>query len=243
MIKRILFVFIFFVHCGTNTDTPLFPFLFLNLIGTPQIAGVIPTDTSLIPMDNSTVLSAEAIVANPQFILKYYVTNTEQQFVGYNLYITEADPAIIETRVGSAVYLEEGVQPSFKHFITEVSTDSTSIVRKLIKHRVPAPGIVPFQKCEVYTFTLRSVLNNGVLSNPSMFVRGCASRFPSKCQVGKSCNPSSCVNTAQSGTTCATINPSCIVGTDCNPCDTAKAIDPNNGCECKTGSFPPGCNL
>lgn len=223
--------------CGTNTDTPVYPYLFLNPINTPQIIGLIPTDSYPYPITDSEVLSYESIPYKPEFILKYYVTNTEQQFIGYNLYITSNTPSFIEVQAGSAAYLEEGIEPSFRHFTTEVSTDRTAIQRKRIKNRIPPPGLYPFQKCEVYNFTLRAVLNNGVLSNPSAAVSACASRFPSKCEIGSSCNPSYCTDSSCSSPS------SCPVGTLCNPCDTTKAIDANNGCECKEGSYPPGCNL
>lgn len=243
MIKKLrqfgiyLLFIIFLGNCGNNTDTPFFPLFFLNPIGSPQVIGVIPGDTFPLPVSNDSVISYEAIPSSPTFTVKYYVTNSEPQFVGYNLYITETDPTLVETRTGSAVYLENGIQPSFKHFVTEASTERAAMVRKHIKYRIPPPGLVPFQKCEIYNFSLRAVLSNGTLSYQSAAVRACASKFPSKCIEGKSCNPPSC-NTASCSDKTA-----CVVGTLCNPCDSTKAIDPDNGCECKDGQFPPGCNL
>lgn len=234
---KYLLLILLFWSCGTNTDTPTFPFIFLNPIGTPQIAGILPTDVEYtIPTTAESTISSTETVYKPEFIIKYYVTNTEQQFVGYNLYITSTIPSLAETQVGASVYLEDGVEPSFRHFATEASTESSGLIRRRIKNRVPAPGIFPFQKCEVYTFTLRALYNNGALSNPSAPVSACSSKFPAKCPEATSCNPASC-NTAS----CSSPS-SCVVGTLCNPCDSSKAVDPNDGCECLSGQSPPGCN-
>ena len=113
---------VFFLNCGINTDTPTTPYIFLIPINIPQIAGLYPIDSA-----TSTDFSYVEPILNspkPQFILKYYVTNTEQQFVGYNLYITATTPSLAETQLGANAYLENGVSPSFTHLATESSTES-----------------------------------------------------------------------------------------------------------------------
>ncbi|MDX1960428.1 MAG: hypothetical protein SFU98_17800 [Leptospiraceae bacterium] len=230
------FILTFFFSCGVNTSTPSIPFIFFIPPGTPQIVGVIPT--SSIPIDPSifSSLPAEQFPFKPEFIIKYYVTNREQNFIGYNLSITSAIPSLADTQTGAAIYTENGIQPSFPHLATENSTDPTRIKKRKIANRVPAPGVYPFQHCEVYNFTMRAYFNNGVLSGPSVTVPACASLYPSQCTVGTSCNTSICNNASCS----VAERQTCFVGTKCNPCLIASAI--NSGCECPAGTPPPGCN-
>lgn len=242
--SRVLFSFLFLFHitlisCGTNTDTPvvLAPLIFLtNPINVPQFLGVIPTEE--IPTsgpgiaDNLGYLNPN----RPEYIVKYYVTNTEQQFIGYNLSITSQTPTLIETQAGAAgsVYTENGIQPSFPHLASENSTAKENLKRRKISWRVPPPGIVYFQKCEMYNFTLRAVLSNvPQTSNPSVPVSACASTDPSKCPVGSSCNPTACTDTLCS----LSVRATCPVGTLCNPCTIIDSATgkPRAGCECPAG--------
>lgn len=236
-----IFLFSFFIHCGTNTDTPvvLAPLIFLTSpINVPQLVGVIPTQE--IPTSGTGISNLAGYVNPnaPEFIVKYFVTNTEQQFIGYNLSITSQNPTLIETQAGAAgsVYTENGIQPSFPHLATENSTAKENMKRRKISWRVPPPGIVYFQKCEMYNFTLRAILSNvPQASNPSVAVSACAGIDPSKCAVGSSCNPTACTDTQCSTTTKA----SCPVGTLCNPCtilDSSGNAKP--GCECPDGVSP-----
>jgi hypothetical protein len=235
---RYLLSFIFSLllfNCGKNTNTPAIPLIFFNPPGIPQVAGIIPiydvtVDPSLVA-DNQ----ADKIPYKPEFVIKYYVTNTEQNFAGYNLSITSAVPSLADTQLAGSVYMENGIQPSFPHLAIEASTEATRLVRRRLKNRIPPPGLVPFQHCEIYTFTLRTYFNNGVLSNPSSPVSQCASVYPSKCPVGSSCNPTFC-NTSDCS---ITDKNRCPVGTLCNPCTNSLA---NSGCECQAGQAPPGCN-
>lgn len=244
-----IFLSLLLISCGNNTDTPVLPFIFLNPVGTPQIVGIISavspietpggvTETGVdVPGDD--LPSPEAIPFSPEFILKYYVTNQEQQFVGYNLYITTSTPSLAETMQGASTYLEDGVPPSFEHSPTESSTDI--LIVKRISNRIPPPGQFPFQKCEVYTFTLRALLNNGMFSNPSAAVARCSSLYPGKCPIGTSCNPASCSDANSCPSNCPSdANCNCPVGTNCNPCRFPDLE--GTGCECPSGESPPGCN-
>lgn len=233
-----LFLLLFSASCGTNTDTPvvLAPLIFLtNPINVPQLIGIIPTEE--IPTTGTGIGDLIGYVNpnRPEFIVKYFVTNTEQQFIGYNLTITSQNPTLIETQAGMAgsVYTENGVQPSFPHLALENSTAKENMKRRKISWRVPPPGVVYFQRCEMYNFTLRAVLSNvPQTSNPSVSVSACASTDPSKCAIGSSCNPSACSNSSCSITTRAT----CPVGTLCNPCTVLDSgLKPKAGCECKDG--------
>ncbi|HRG73103.1 MAG TPA: hypothetical protein PLX69_00950 [Leptospiraceae bacterium] len=232
------FLLLFSASCGTNTDTPvvLAPLIFLtNPINVPQLVGVIPTEE--IPTTGTGVGDLIGYVNpnRPEFIVKYFVTNTEQQFIGYNLTITSQNPTLIETQAGMAgsVYTENGVQPSFPHLALENSTAKENMKRRKISWRVPPPGVVYFQRCEMYNFTLRAVLSNvPQTSNPSVSVSSCASTDPSKCPVGSSCNPSACSDSSCSISTKAT----CPVGTLCNPCTVKDSGGkPRAGCECNDG--------
>lgn len=210
------------------------PFIFFTPPGVPQIVGVLPT--AEIYLDPSLVIEGQADKTNykPEFIIKYYVTNVEPNFVGYNLTITSAIPSLTDT-LGGSYYTENGILPSFPHLAIENSTEESQIKKRRIRNRVPPPGMLPFQHCEVYTFTLRAYFSNGVVSNPSTPVSACASLYPNKCPIGSSCNPLSCSNS-----NCSVTEKSiCPVGTNCNPCLYG---DFSSGCECPKGTSPPGCN-
>ncbi len=247
--QKIMIVILFFLFsCGTNTDTPIVfaPLLFAtNPINVPQFLGVIPTEQ--IPTIGPGIPDLPSSLINPnkpEFIIKYFVTNSEPQFVGYNLSITSQNPTLIETQAGVAgsVYTENGIEPSFPHLSIENSTASSSLKKRKISWRVPPPSSLLFQKCEIYTFTLRAVLSNvPQTSNPSVPVQSCASMEPNKCPVGSSCNPKACsvegiINASTPYSHCSA---GCQVGTYCNPCtilDSTGRIKP--GCECPEGVSP-----
>ncbi len=220
--------------CGSNTRTPVIPFIFFTPPGIPQIAGVVPT--AEVYLDPALVIEGQADKINykPEFVIKYYVTNTEPNFVGYNLTITSAIPSLTDT-LGGSYYTENGILPSFPHLAIESSTEEAQLKKKRIRNRIPPPGLIPFQHCEIYTFTMRAYFNNGVVSNPSTPVSVCASLYPNQCPIGSSCNPAICSNNNCSNLEKA----SCPVGTNCNPCLYG---DFRNGCECPRGISPPGCN-
>lgn len=221
--KRILFTLFFLLlgGCGTNTEVTQSPFVFLTPVAVPQIFSI----TAM--YDNWTD-------HRPEYGLKYYVTNLEPQFVGYNLYITFAIPSAGETTTSSNLYLENGVQPSFPQLAVEASTANT--VSRTIVNYQPYSPVQMFQKCEVYTFTLRALLNTGITSNMSAPVTRCSSVYPDHCASDTSCNPSACTTASCSAATQAL----CPVGTVCNPCTKGVAA---TGCACPTGQSPPGCNL
>ena len=235
---KIPFFLFSFISCGINTDTPvvLAPLIFLtNPINVPQLVGVIPTEE--IPTSGpgiADLISSNLNPNRPEYIIKYYVTNTEQQFIGCNLSITSQNPTLSETLAGGgSVYTENGILPSFPHLALENSTAKENLKRRKISWRVPPPGLVYFQKCEMYNFTLRAVLSNvPQTSNPSMAVSACAGTDPSKCPSGSSCNPAACTDPACSVGTRA----GCPVGTLCNPCTILDSIGkPKAGCECPEG--------
>lgn len=236
--KNWFFLFLVFLlnSCGSNTNTPVVPFIFFNPPGVPQISGIIPIYE--IPLPSSLVVEGQADKVNfkPQFVLKYYVNNREQNFVGYNLTITSSIPSLADTQLAASIYTENGIQPSFPHTAVEASTEVLNQKRRKIENWIAPPGMFPFQHCEVFTFTLRAVLNNGIISNPSVPIPACASVYPSKCPVGTSCNLADCADS-----TCSVSQKNaCSVGTLCNPC-----LYPEfeiNGCECPAGVSPPGCN-
>jgi hypothetical protein len=235
--------FLSFFRCGTNTDTPVAPFLFLIPAGVPQILTVVAVNNNV---TNTFGVNLEDFTANPrpEFLLRYYVTNRESQFLGYNLYITTATPSIIQTISGE--WLEDGVQPSFPHLAFQNSTDSRNIITKRIKYQIPPPGTYFFQKCQVYNFTLRAFLANGLISNPSAPVSVCAGGYEAEgaslgvpglslCPVGSGCNSAAC-----SVANCASPS-SCAVGTKCNPC--LIAGKESVGCPCPSGVRQLGCQF
>ncbi|WCL48568.1 LIC11073 family putative lipoprotein [Leptospira sp. GIMC2001] len=219
-----------FISCGTNTDTPVAPFVFLVPVAVPQIFTVLPS-TSNVNADG-TIVGSPSLSAKPDYFLHYFVTNREPQFVGYNLYISTTTPSLAETLAGE--YLEDGIPPSFAHLPIENSTEANKVVIRKIKNFAPPPGLVPFQQCLVYTFTLRSLLNSGLVSNQSTPVSKCSSIRPNFCEVGSGCNSLAC-----SVPNCSSPS-SCPVGTNCNPCNYPGTEE--FGCQCPAGVDPPGCN-
>ncbi|MDZ4725788.1 MAG: hypothetical protein SH817_06505 [Leptospira sp.] len=235
--------FLSLFQCGTNTDTPVAPFIFLVPAGVPQILTVVAVNNNI--TDNfQTNVTDYTISPRPEFLIRYYVTNRESQFLGYNLYVTTATPSIIQTVSGE--WLEDGVQPSFPHLPFQNSTDSRNIITKRIRYQVPPPGTYPFQKCQVYNFTMRAFLANGLISNPSAPVSVCAGGYEAEgagvgiaplslCQVGTGCNSTTC-----SVANCAS-PASCPVGTACNPC--LQAGKEALGCPCPSGVKQIGCQF
>ncbi|EOQ96351.1 hypothetical protein LEP1GSC195_1986 [Leptospira wolbachii serovar Codice str. CDC] len=225
--------FLSFFQCGINTDTPVAPFIFLVPPSVPQILSVVAVNSNLTNDFKSELV--QSLDPRPEYVLRYFVTNREPQFQGYNLYVTTAFPGVIQTIQGE--WLEDGVQPSFPHLPYQASTESSKIVTKRIRFAVPPPGAEFFQKCQIYNFTLRSMLTGGLISNPSTPTSTCA--IPNKvndiqtnCPVGKGCNTTICANAA-----CGTPT-ACALGTACNPCTKG---DNDLGCTCPAGANPPGC--
>ena len=227
-----LLMFAVFSNCGVNTDSQVNPYLLILPPGTPQIAHIIPINTNY---DDNYVQSLKPVF-NPrqEFLIQYYITNIEPQYVGNNVYISATSPTIAETynNLNNNLYLENGVAPSFVH--SPDTASNTQLVTRRISYLSPPPNIVYLAKCEIFSFTMRSLLNSGVLSNPSAPVSGCVSQNPSSCLSSTSCNPISCQNPF-----CG--NPSsCPVGTLCNPCKISGREA--TGCPCPEGVSPPGCN-
>ncbi len=221
-VQAVLFsVFLFFASCGTNTEVTQSPFVFLTPVGVPQIFSV-------------TAKYDNIDTHRPEYDLKYYITNLEPQFVGYNLYITFAIPSAGETISNANLYLENGVQPSFPQLAVQAST--ANVVTHTIENLQPFSPVQLFQKCEVYTFTLRALLNTGITSNMSTPVTRCSSIYPDHCGINTSCNPTACTTASCSASTQSL----CPVGTACNPCTKGNAA---TGCACPAGESPPGCNL
>lgn len=220
-----------FNRCGMNTDTPVAPFVFLVPVGVPQIFNLRPSTSNV---NDDLIVTGSDLNAKPEYILTYFVTNREPQFVGYNLYIGASTPSVAETLVGE--YLEDGIAPSFPHLPIEASTENNRLIKRKIKNFVPPPGMVPFQRCQVYTFTMRAFLNSGVISNQSTPVSVCSVINPNTCPIGSGCRPERC---EASG--CE--NPeTCPVGTNCNPCRYAGNADlVELGCPCQDNDEPPGC--
>ncbi|TGK10101.1 hypothetical protein EHO60_11560 [Leptospira fletcheri] len=224
--------------CGTNTEVAQSPFVFLTPVTVPQVYSVLATNPG---MDNyfnviDPLYSINYANYKPNYLLKYFVTNLEPQFVGYNLYITAATPSIAETSTSGGLYLVNGTQPSFPQLAIQDST-TTPIIQR-VQNFIPPPGVTSFQKCEVYTFTLRALLNSGVLSNQSTPVSRCSSLQPAlECGTDTSCNPSYCQDPACT----ASVQATCSVGTICNPCNYPSVA--KIGCPCPSGVLPPGCNL
>lgn len=165
--------------CGTNTEEPVFPlYTALTLIASPAIVSVRPVEAG-------TGFADYRI----EFDLGYYVTNQEEGFLGYNLYIststTSAEAAVGGSSTG--IYLPSGTAPSFPHVGSTVSTSSLQTQR--LTHLKPPPGEKPFQLCEKYFFRMTALVRNGLESNASAEKSSCAAANAALCPKGSACNP------------------------------------------------------
>ncbi|MCS7204833.1 MAG: hypothetical protein NZ853_03975 [Leptospiraceae bacterium] len=162
---KIEFVFLVFLFaCGTNTSTPVFPIYTFYPVNSPAIVDVKPVE---IQQNNQIRI---------EFDIYYYVTNTEDEFVGYNLYISTStiSPDLIQAGIGISPYLPQGYEPTFFHTKDEVSVESSKIQKKRVPNLKPHPSEIPFQICERYYFRLRAVLRTGILSSPGPEISACA---------------------------------------------------------------------
>jgi hypothetical protein len=162
--------------CGTNTDSPVFPIYSVVAIGSPAIVNLEP------------VISTDPDVA-PAFKIYYYVTNQEDEFIGYNLYISQAflsSESIIAGSAG-APYLPDGVDPTFRHSKSEASTASANLKNHIVANFKAAPSPEAFQYCRVYYFALRAVVSNGQFSQPGPQLSSCLTDT-NFCPTSNDCN-------------------------------------------------------
>ena len=182
-IKILYFIFLVcFSYCGMNVDVPSLP------VALDYPVAVKPSIVSL--------RFEESDDAENQFIIEYYVNNSESQFVGYNLYISTVPSAFgnIQIKEKKNIYLEYGIEPSFSHNRAlenslNSSLDSQEIVSKRIPHYKAPPVPENFYSCLVYYFRLTAYLRGGFESEASDEVEGCAANNASSCPLAKPCNP------------------------------------------------------
>ncbi len=155
-----------FVACGTNTETPIYPLLTVfNPVGTPAILEVRAVESDIESVQTGTY--------QLYFEVDYYVTNSEKEFAGYNLYISSVTSSP-DQRVSGQAYLPNGIMPSFSHTASEASTDSDSLVTQTVKYAKAPPEQIEFQLCEQYYFSLGTYTTTGIQSSRSAQVKGCA---------------------------------------------------------------------
>jgi len=176
-ISGIILVLTGFSACGTNTEVPVYPLLsVISPPGTPAIISVEPVE----------VASLTDETYNIEFDLSYYITNSESNFLGYNLYITnQSEPSDVAS--SGSPYLPNGVQPSFEHRDTEETTTSTDLIVQRISYQVPPPAPLTFNHCDQYTFRLAAVDIQGVESNQGVPVTACATVQPWLCDISSKC--------------------------------------------------------
>ncbi|GIX40926.1 MAG: hypothetical protein KatS3mg129_0659 [Leptospiraceae bacterium] len=167
MVKKhlIYFIFLILLYCGTNQNVPVFPIYSLLPVGSPAIVDVKPVEITT--QDNKIRI---------EFDIYYYVTNREDEFIGYNLYISTSSisPDLIQAGIGVNPYLPNGYEPTFYHTKEEASTESSKLIEKRVSNLEPAPSEIPFQICEKYYFRLKAVLRNGIESAPGPEISACA---------------------------------------------------------------------
>ena len=167
--------------CGTNTDEPVLPvYLIFSAVSAPALVSVSAVETQL--------------TGDPlryEFDVRYSITNTEDGFLGYNLYIdssqTSAQAAILG--ITGSPYLPAGVAPSFNHAEATASTANQDLqTRRVSDFRAP-PAPESFQACELYFFRITAVTRNSIESSPSAQIQQCAALNSALCPKGSPCNP------------------------------------------------------
>lgn len=166
------------LQCGVNTDKPVYPVFQFFPVGTPAIVDVKPVEIQL---------PAQTRI---EFDIFYYVTNTEEDFIGYNLYISTAtiSPELLQIGIGGRPYLPEGYEPTFFHTREEASVESGNLKQRRIPNLKPAPSEIPFQLCERYYFRMTAVLRSGIQSLPSPEVSACAVTENFPCPQNTACH-------------------------------------------------------
>jgi hypothetical protein len=169
-----------FLGCGTNTSQPVFPLYVFSTIGSPAIVSLTPVQTNLDPLDPLM-----------QFDLKYYITNQEEGFLGYNLYITSSSTSAQGTLggLGSAAYTPDGVTPTYSHVGATASTAPEALITKRVEYQVAPPNTRQFQYCELYYFRLTALTRSGLESPPSAQASSCAATDSALCPSGTPCRP------------------------------------------------------
>ncbi len=172
------FILLFILYCGTNTNVPVFPIYSFFPVGSPAIVDVKPVE--IITQDNRIRI---------EFDIFYYVTNQEDEFIGYNLYISTSSisPNLVQAGIGISPYLPSGYEPTFFHTKEEASTESINLKQKRIPNLKPAPSEIPFQLCEKYYFRLKAVLRNGIESSPGPEISSCAFSTQVQCPMNTPC--------------------------------------------------------
>ncbi len=165
--------------CGVNAEDPVFPlYVALSPIGAPAIVSVTAVE-----------VQSPGDPLRYGFDLKYYVTNQESGFVGYNLYISDTSTsaqAVLGGVVGQP-YLPAGIRPSFDHANDPPNT-STLITQRLTEFKA-APGPEPFGICELYYFRMSAYTREGLESIPGAEINACAAASAALCPTGTPCNP------------------------------------------------------
>lgn len=163
--------------CGNNTEDPVYPLL---TVISPQAT---PTVVSVSPVE---VISLEDQTYNIEFDLSYYVTNEEDDFLGYNLYISSSTQASDMDGTG-APYLPEGVAPTFEHKDDAASQASEDLVTQRVSYFSPPPAITTFAHCNQYNFRMSAVNDQGVESSQGVAVTACATVRPWLCDTSSAC--------------------------------------------------------
>lgn len=176
----IFWALLVFLNCGTNTNQPVFPLYVFSTVGSPAIVSLTPAQANLDPLDPLM-----------QFDLKYYITNQEEGFLGYNLYITSSSTSAQGTLMGlgTGAYLPSGVTPTFSHVGVTASTAPAGLITQRVEYQVAPPATRQFQYCELYYFRLTALTRSGLESAPSAQASSCAALNSALCPSGTPCKP------------------------------------------------------
>ena len=164
--------------CGTNTEKPVYPYMMLLSRPSP------PTIIEVKPVEVKDLDGIPHI----EFDLNYYITNHEDDFIGYNLYISTVTVSPDSDESGG-LYLPEGKEPSFPHVSDQPDTSSQAMVTQRLTHLKAPPVGMPFSQCELYYFRLAAVFSHSQSSGHSIQDSACAAVDPAQCPKGSGCKP------------------------------------------------------
>ena len=142
--------------CGVNTEEPVYPILTVTTVASPTLLSVQPVEDILLwetPYPEYRIA----------FDIQYYLTNQEEGFVGYNLYMSTVN--ISPDDPVSGPYMPQGYEPSFPH--VDQNPDTTKAITQRVTHFRPPPGERPFDLCEKYFFRLKATTRSGIESSAS----------------------------------------------------------------------------
>lgn len=177
----LLFSFALFLYivvaCGVNTNVPA------QAIPLSYPAATKPNIESVVFVGEGDGFA---------FDISYYISNSEADFLGYNLYIKTIPSSVGFFLSGAGQesrYLPRGIAPSFIHVDDLVSSLPADLKVQRITYRGTPPAAEPFYNCMLYYFRIAAYLRGGFFSEVSPEIATCANANIASCPSNSPCNP------------------------------------------------------